>query len=139
MFFYDSSGIVLNCTIIRNNANGAGGLFFANSDTTVINTILWENSPNQIENSNGTPFIKNCIIQNGYNGGINIIQLNPKFVNIDNGNFHLRSDSPAIDKGIVVKGVMPSCDYDGKPRIIGLRPDIGVFEYQIFYKSMPID
>lgn len=129
LFFYDSTGIVVNCAIIRNTAGGAGGLFFNISNTSVVNTIIWDNSPDQLGFENSLPPIQNCIIQNGYSGGINIIELNPKFIDINNGNFRLYDDSPAIDNGVIVSGVMPLYDFDGKPRILGLHPDIGAFEY----------
>lgn len=36
--------------------------------------------------------------------------------------------SPLINTGIVLAGSTPSTDYDGGPRVFGIRPDIGAYE-----------
>ncbi len=51
----------------------------------------------------------------------------PKFVDVKTGNFRLRSDSPAIDRGRDTGGVR--YDYDRKARPRGGGYDIGAFEY----------
>jgi len=51
---------------------------------------------------------------------------NPKFVNKGADDFHLQSDSPAIDKGIPLKDVPQ--DFAGKPRPQGKAPDLGAYE-----------
>jgi len=56
----------------------------------------------------------------------NTIAANPLFVDPENGNFHLRPDSPAIDAGVDV-GL--SEDFDGDPVPYGSAPDIGAYEY----------
>ncbi len=48
----------------------------------------------------------------------------PMFVYPANGNFHLKSGSPAIDAGSPYS--VPSTDYEGKPR--RGAPDIGALE-----------
>lgn len=50
----------------------------------------------------------------------------PQFINPGNADFHLRSNSPAIDAGVDV-GV--SEDFDGNVRPQGAAPDIGAFEF----------
>jgi parallel beta-helix repeat protein len=50
----------------------------------------------------------------------------PQFINPGNADFHLRSNSPAIDAGVDV-GVTD--DFDGNVRPQGPTPDIGAFEY----------
>jgi len=50
----------------------------------------------------------------------------PLFVDLEDGNFHLRPDSPAIDEGVDV-GL--SEDFDGNPVWYGAAPDIGAYEY----------
>jgi len=39
--------------------------------------------------------------------------------------------SPLINAGIVLAGKTPSTDYDGGPRVFGIRPDIGAFESSV--------
>jgi len=56
------------------------------------------------------------------------ITLDPKVVDLTNYDFHLLSDSPAIDAGVNT-GI--SRDYDGNPRPKGKAYDIGAYEYSI--------
>src|SRR5262245_39890859 len=51
----------------------------------------------------------------------------PKFADPAAFDFHLRSDSPAIDAGLALPGV--GADYDGRVRPRGSRVDIGAYEY----------
>jgi len=51
----------------------------------------------------------------------------PLFVDPDNGNFHLRPNSPAIDAGVYV-GLTQ--DFEGNTVPHGLAPDIGAYEYK---------
>lgn len=52
----------------------------------------------------------------------NAIVADPKLLDPGRGNFHLRSDSPAIDAGIVIPGI-------NDHRFSGGAPDIGAHEY----------
>src|SRR6266566_1869845 len=52
--------------------------------------------------------------------------VDPKFVNAEAGDFHLRSTSPAIDHGIKLPSVLK--DKDGASRPQGRATDIGAFE-----------
>ena len=54
------------------------------------------------------------------------VNQDPKFIDPQNGNFHLRQDSPAIDVGIDV-GITK--DQEGKPRPNGSKPDMGAYEF----------
>ena len=56
----------------------------------------------------------------------------PLFVNRASGNFHLRSDSPARDRG---SSVDLDRDYDGVRRPIGSGYDIGAYEYRVIGRS----
>ena len=55
------------------------------------------------------------------------IFLDPKFVNPQKHDFHLRPESPAIDRGIALKEV--KTDFEGRRRPWGKAPDIGALEY----------
>lgn len=68
---------------------------------------------------------------NGFNGNIigSNIQLNPLFVDYLNANYHLTSNSPCIDAGITIPGLV--FDLDGNPIPSGNAPDIGPYEYPL--------
>ncbi len=42
--------------------------------------------------------------------------------------FHLRSNSPAVNAGNIISGI--ATDLDGKPRVVGTKPDLGCYELQ---------
>ena len=57
------------------------------------------------------------------------IQKDPQFVDPENGDFHLKSNSPCIDRGNNSAPELPDTDFEGNPRIVGSAPDIGADEY----------
>ncbi len=52
----------------------------------------------------------------------------PLFVDGPHGDYHLRPASPCIDAGARLTGLVN--DFDGKPRPVGPKPDIGAFEFR---------
>lgn len=40
----------------------------------------------------------------------------------------IEPSSPLINSGVVLSGSTPSTDYDGGPRVFGIRPDLGAYE-----------
>lgn len=59
-----------------------------------------------------------------------IRNINPLFEKPDSFNFKLSNGSPAIDVGSHNNCVGISTDIEGKPRIIGVAPDMGAYEKQ---------
>jgi parallel beta helix pectate lyase-like protein/pectate lyase-like protein len=57
----------------------------------------------------------------------NLEKTDPKFADPAAFDFHLQSDSPAIDAGLALPGV--GADYDGRVRTRGGRVDVGAYEY----------
>ena len=139
-----SSPTVTNCTFSGNSANGGGGkgggMYNDNSSPTLTNCILWGNTAttgNEISGGNAANFTK-CVIQGGFNGGVDIINSDPKLGQLaDNGGptetiAITDANSPAIGAGVKSKQVngkeaVPSVDQRGFKRKSG-RPDIGAFE-----------
>lgn len=54
-------------------------------------------------------------------------QVDPRFVDFDSFDFHLKANSPAIDTGSSERA--PKADLDGKPRPQGGKVDIGAYEF----------
>lgn len=116
-YLYFSSIVdLINTTITNNQCKAGSGGFHCRLDSQLntINSILWENYPFEIFIS-GTDApndvtISYSDIRNGENGiylngnsnlewGIENIDLNPEFLDLDTGNFRLSSTSPCIDAG----------------------------------------
>jgi len=106
----------------------------------VSNNIVYGNT-NGIRNGNlGTlgahnTFTNNLVYNNTTNWTTTTahtgdVTADPQFVNYistGGGDYHLKSTSPAIDKGLLTYA--PSTDLDGAVRPQGLGPDIGSYEF----------
>ena len=124
-----SSYKIINNTIFGNLAYDGGGIYCLGFDSYLIitNTILWNNSPDEIVyEGGGSITVTYSDIQGGWEGEGNI-DADPMFVDPENGDFHLQADSPCIDRG-TPDGAPPD-DIEGNPR--DEFPDIGAYEYQV--------
>jgi hypothetical protein len=98
----------------------------------VINSIFWENSPQEIEkDTTSTPTITYSDVYGGYTGTGNI-DASPAFVNIALPDFHLTATSGVINAGSKSAPYLPPFDKDGKVRINGSSVDMGAYEYQYY-------
>lgn len=139
----DSSPTLTNCTFFENSAgfNGGGIYNYSYSSPHITNSILWgDTAPEGGEIYSAVesyPRISYSDIQGGYSG-IGNIDANPDFVDPENGDFHLavHSPSPCIDVGDPFAPSLPVEDFEGDPRIVGARPDMGVDE---FMTDEPVD
>ena len=114
---------IFNCTFSENSANTAGGgiHFIGGSDPLVItNCILWGDSPDEIYSSYELD-VTYSDIQGGWEGKGNI-DADPLFVAPEEGDFHIKLDSPCIDAGTDA-GVY--VDIDGDPRPQGHWFELG--------------
>ena len=122
----DSSPTITNNTITGNSAErDGGGIYCYDSSPTVLNTILWNDSPDEIYLSSSSITITYSDIQGGW-GGEGNIDADPLFVDPENGDYHLQADSPCIDAG-TPDGAPPD-DLEGNPR--DEAPDMGAYEFQ---------
>ena len=134
--------ILTNVTISGNTAehSGGGGLtFFNESNLILINSIIWDNSPESIYFFGDYPSTisiqysdieggEDAIVTNDYDevywleGNIDI---DPLFTDPENGDYTLQEGSPCIDAGTA------DLDGDGEDDIeyVGAAPDMGAFEY----------
>ena len=109
-----SNPVIINSTFVANIAEVGGGMRHRiGSNATVVNCIVWDNIPDQIEDSgSSTISVSYSDVQGGYEG-IGNIDVDPLFVQIpdpgpdgewgteddDYGDLHLQPGSPCIDAG----------------------------------------
>ncbi|MBN1128235.1 MAG: hypothetical protein JXA71_04580, partial [Chitinispirillaceae bacterium] len=145
-----NGGSLINCTFTQNTANtgsSSGGAVFDSGSTsyksTLLNCLFWgdsaSSSPEYYNDSNLTPTLKNCIIQNGYTGPgtlDSIFTFDPQLDSLrDNGGpvptCAIPANSPARNAGTsnIPAGIDISTDARGMPRSDG-KPDIGAYEVQ---------
>jgi predicted outer membrane repeat protein len=146
----------INCTFVNNRGVTSGGLtIHQKSSSIVINSIFWENYPDQIslqspnDTSVSTLYLDYNDIQYGIdsihidpisvlNWGVGNIDSYPLFLDTLNNDYHLQDLSPCIAAGIdsiEIAGnwyYCPSTDIEGNPRPNppGSIPDMGAYESQ---------
>ncbi|MBC8228496.1 carboxypeptidase regulatory-like domain-containing protein [bacterium] len=125
--YEEANPTIINNTITENSADEGGGILCAyGCSPTIMNTILWNDSPEEIyllEDASIT--VTYSDIQGGWPGEGNI-DANPLFVDPENGDYHLQAGSPCINAG-TPEGAPPD-DIEGNPR--DEFPDMGAYEYQ---------
>ncbi len=117
-----------SCTFYGNTAANAGGaLRLDEVEYDVRNCIFWGDTPDEIVVSgNGTGSVTYSLVEGGHTGEGNLSEP-PLFVDEANGDFHLRTASPAIDTG--TDEDVPDVDLDGVARPQGDGFDMGAYEY----------
>jgi parallel beta-helix repeat protein len=135
-----NSATILHCTIVGNALGGVSG-----DKPTLINSIVCSNGPGgdmpQIDGVQ--PVADHCLIEGGWPGPDNL-DTEPGFAvpgywfdpagsdgagpDWISGDYHLKTDSPCIDAGIVEPAGNVAIDIDGQPRILGAAPDLGCDE-----------
>ena len=131
---------VINNTFYNNGiGNWGGGIYIDNPDVESVvirNNICSQNLSFQIVPEINVPTQNITVDHNlidgyrGYTGemyGNDYVEGDPLFVSSSGADFHLQSNSPAVDKGSSVDA--PGDDYDGtsRPQMTGY--DIGAYEY----------
>jgi parallel beta-helix repeat protein len=133
----NSSPTMMNNTITGNPGGGVG--CWNNSSLMLTNTILWDNSPQEIYlGGSDTVTISYSDVeggQAGIDGTVNWLDGNmdadPMFVDAPNGDYHLSDYSPCIGAG--TSNGAPAEDIEGNTR--GTPPDIGAYENR---RNMPL-
>ncbi len=128
-------GNIFNCTFFMNKADVGGAVASRGGD--IINSTFHKNIADDKENDitiiDGSLDIDYSLInyiKGAANFGDHNIMGDPKFVDPDNGDLHLRHDSPPINAGKIVPELKDiSTDLDGKPRVYGGKIDIGAYEW----------
>ena len=145
--FY-SSPTFNNCTFSNNVADKNGGVMNNGSYvySEIVNCVFWGNSAgengDEIYNSEETsmPTISYSDIEGsggsdnwdpnlGTDGGGNIDE-DPLFVDPDNDDYHIETDSPCVNAGDPNGDYSGQTDMDGDPRVVDLIVDIGADEIE---------
>jgi hypothetical protein len=120
---YQSTPVLRNCTLFDDSSISVDGWYGCR--IVITNSIIWSNS---VQLSSGCE-VTYSDIKAGYAGNGNI-NADPCFVNYKNYDFHLLSFSPCIDTGDPNYVSEPNeTDFDGLPRVIGGRVDMGAYEF----------
>ncbi len=137
----DGGGSILNNTIWANTAEYGGGLAVSSGD--IKNCIVWGNAASEgaqvyefCDPYIGSGDIAFSCVQDWTDGGEGNITGNPLLADPDNGDFHLLPDSPCVDAGCLLDGLIEDFEhelrgYDGfaGPRGDGSDYDIGADEF----------
>jgi hypothetical protein len=136
----------INDTIVGNSAgfqSGGVGVDYE-SDVTLVNAILWDNTAYYGEElfvTNGSTLtISYSDVKGGMasswvdgsstlNWGSGMIDAHPLFVDQNSGDLHLTWDSPCKDTGDNSASGLPAEDYEGDPRISDGFVDMGADEF----------
>jgi len=123
--FNHCSPKITNCIIVNNQGHGLYHHNQHRGTPRITNSILWENSLQEIQ---GFAIVAYCDIEDGWQGPGNI-DTDPCFVNPDNNDYHLLPFSNCIDSGDPdYEAGLDETDFDGNPRVIGGRIDMGAYE-----------
>ncbi|MBT4391207.1 MAG: hypothetical protein HOD35_00950, partial [Euryarchaeota archaeon] len=117
----------INSSTIVSNIGGAGiGVSGADSGPSIIrNSIIYGNSSEGVGSFDAD--ITYSLVEGGYLGTGNI-DLNPLFVDSENGNYHLSDYSPAIGSGTSIGAQTTDIEGNPRPNPSGSNPDLGAYE-----------
>jgi hypothetical protein len=131
-------------TTIASSTVGSGAAINIVTGTVGITDTIVASTSIGISNTGGTlfenynlffdtPISKTGSFSAG--SGANDVTGDPKFVDPASGNYHLQSDSAAIDAGV---DVSVTTDIDGQARPFNEKFDIGYDEYVIYHLYLPL-
>lgn len=122
------------CTICANEAyQGGGGIYFGAANGQLANCVVRDNQSakgsDEIDYTTGSAptSIIHCNVEGGPTNSGNI-DLDPRFVDPPQHDFHLGFDSPCRDAGTILPR-MAARDVDGDLRIVAGKVDIGADEF----------
>ncbi|MCA9416205.1 MAG: hypothetical protein KC917_08040, partial [Candidatus Omnitrophica bacterium] len=133
---FEFEGDIVHNTFVSNRALDHGGAI-SDCSGVIQNNIFWLNSAAGDAQIHNSSLPNHCLIQGWTSGGTGNIDLDPRFVDPENGDFHLRHDSPCIDSGVLIASVTD--DYDGNTRPFhwstqyggdGSGYDMGAYEFR---------
>ena len=151
----DSSPLISNLTVVGNHSYGVncGGIFFYQESSPVVWNCIVHGNTNEVPLDEPVqmwswtyegyaPEFHNCLVQFGLenisNHDVitvyeNCLDEDPLFVNPENEDFHLGSDSPCINAGSpdTPDSILDGLDLDGTGRVNDGLIDLGAYEYDL--------
>jgi hypothetical protein len=143
-----SSPKIINCTVADNlvddpDYSEGGGIYSGSSSPQITNSIFWRDAavagPEIYLAAGSVLVLKNSDVKGGKAGVIvdnstldwddaTNLDADPLFAGGDD--YHLKADSPCIDKGTtdLDNGDLPDVDFDGEDRVLNDFPDMGADE-----------
>lgn len=132
----DTAAYIQGTTIAGNNwdESGGNGLGGYSSSTTIVNSLIHVNAPFDVTADYDVDYVFEYsnigVTKDVEVEGPGNINVDPLFIDPDNGDYHLTADSPCVDAGdpefVPEEG---ETDIDGQPRVVGERVDMGADEF----------
>ncbi len=127
------SGLIEHATIASNTPYGvqlSTEAYFWYLTAMVVNSIVQFNATNNwLHDGAGKTWYERCSITPLPPAGAGNCTDNPCFASLAARDFHLASNSPCVDAGLVCAWMDGAYDLDGRPRVIGRAPDCGAYEF----------
>jgi predicted outer membrane repeat protein len=128
----DAVPTIINNTSYKNYGDRCGGIYDHSGAILIINNILWNNTSSHYHAEyQGIGTLHYCDVKAGTGEawfGIGCIDADPCLKSPLTGDFHLTEDSPCINAGDNLAPGLPETDFDGDPRIMNGRVDMGADE-----------
>jgi len=117
---------LMHCTLVDNTASAGAALFDDFGSANVHNSILWSNSPAEIQDASGLLSVSYTLVAGGWPGVGNLAS-DPRFILPVTRDLHLSPLSPCIDAGDPAAALDPDASV----------ADMGALRFESQYAPSP--